>query len=94
MLREITHRCDADTEIEICPVGLASPAQHHNDLADLLNQTTRSVHMVMAAAFGTDEGTSLEVQRLRLCTSTAGAVGSIPGGGTKIPHAPQGNQKR
>lgn len=40
--------------------------------------------MVIAATFGTDEGTSLEVQRLRLCTSTAGAVGSIPGGGTKI----------
>ena len=50
--------------------------------------------MVIAATFGTDEGTSLEVQQLRLCAPTAGAVGSIPGGGTKIPHAPQGNHKR
>ena len=27
------------------------------------------------------------VQRLRLCTSTAGGVGSIPGQENKIPHA-------
>ena len=32
-------------------------------------------------------GTSLVVQWLRLCTSTAGGMGSIPGRGTKIPHA-------
>ena len=32
-------------------------------------------------------GTSLAVQWLRLCASTAGGVGSIPGWGTKIPHA-------
>ena len=32
-------------------------------------------------------GTSLVVQWLRLRTSTAGASGSIPGWGTKIPHA-------
>ena len=30
---------------------------------------------------------SLVVQRLRLCTSKAGAMGSIPGWGTKIPGA-------
>ena len=33
------------------------------------------------------EGTSLAVQRLRLCASNTGAMGSIPGRGTKIPHA-------
>ena len=32
-------------------------------------------------------GTSLVVQWLSLCTSTGGSVGSIPGRGTKIPHA-------
>ena len=32
-------------------------------------------------------GISLVVQWLRLCTSTAGDVGLIPGQGTKIPHA-------
>ena len=32
-------------------------------------------------------GTSLVVQWLRLRTSTAGGVGLIPGGRTKIPHA-------
>ena len=32
-------------------------------------------------------GTSLAVQWLRLCTSTAGGSGSIPGWGTRIPHA-------
>ena len=31
--------------------------------------------------------TSLVEQQLRLCTSTAGGVSSIPGLGTKIPHA-------
>ena len=32
-------------------------------------------------------GTSLAVQWLRLYASNAGGVGSIPGQGTKIPHA-------
>ena len=32
-------------------------------------------------------GTSLAVQWLRPCASTAGYVGSIPDQGTKIPHA-------
>ena len=32
-------------------------------------------------------GTSLVVQWLRLCTFTAGGMGSIPGWGTKILHA-------
>ena len=32
-------------------------------------------------------GTSLAVQWLRLCASTAGGVGSFPRPGTKIPHA-------
>ena len=34
-------------------------------------------------------GTSLAVQWLRLGASTAGGMGSIPGWGTKILHAPQ-----
>ena len=38
-------------------------------------------------------GTSLVVQRLRLCTSTAGTAGSIPGRGTKIPHTVWCGQK-
>ena len=37
-------------------------------------------------------GTSLAVQWLRLCASNAGDMGSIPGWGTKIPHAAQGSQ--
>ena len=37
--------------------------------------------------------TSLAVQWLRLRTSTAGGTGSIPGQGTKIPHA-KGNGKK
>ena len=39
-------------------------------------------------------GTSLVVQWLRLHTSTAGGVGSIPGWGTKIPHAMGRSQKK
>ena len=38
-------------------------------------------------------GTSLAVQWLRLCASNAGAVGSIPPQGTKIPHAVLHGQK-
>ena len=38
-------------------------------------------------------GTSLAVQWLRLHTSTAGGVGSIPGQGIKIPRAAQCSQK-
>ena len=39
-------------------------------------------------------GTSLVVQWLSLCTSTAGGVGLIPGQGTKIPHAAWPRQKK
>ena len=38
-------------------------------------------------------GTSLAVQWLRLHASTAGGMGSIPGGGTKIPQATGHGQK-
>ena len=43
-----------------------------------------------------NQGTSLAVQRLRFCASTARGVDSIPGQGTKIPHAawPQTPLKR
>ena len=37
-------------------------------------------------------GISLAVQWLRLCTFSAGATGSIPGRGTKTPHAMQQSQ--
>ena len=39
-------------------------------------------------------GTSLVVQWLILCFSNAGGTGSIPGWGTKIPHAMQHSQKK
>ena len=39
-------------------------------------------------------GTSLAFQWLRLCASTAGGAGSIPGQGTKILHAVQSNTKK
>ena len=39
------------------------------------------------------KGTSLAVQWLRLCASTAGGMGLIPGQGTKILHAAQHSQK-
>ena len=38
-------------------------------------------------------GTSLVIQWLRLCASNAGATRSIPGQGTKIPHAAWSGQK-
>ena len=38
-------------------------------------------------------GLSLVVQWLRLCASTAGGTGSIPGQGTKILHAEWHGQK-
>ena len=39
-------------------------------------------------------GASLEFQWLRCHASTAGGIGSIPGQGTKIPHATQSSQKK
>ena len=36
----------------------------------------------------------LVVQWLRLCTSTAGGMGYIPGQGTKTPHAVQQDKKK
>ena len=38
--------------------------------------------------------TSLAVQWLGLCTSTAEGMGSIPGQGTEIPHAVQCGQEK
>ena len=38
-------------------------------------------------------GTSLEVQGLGLCASTAGELGLIPGRGTRIPQATRYSQK-
>ena len=38
-------------------------------------------------------GTSLAVQWLRLCASTAGGMGLIPGWGTKMSHATWHGQK-
>ena len=38
-------------------------------------------------------GTSLTIQWLRLCRSNAGATDSIPGQGSKIPHAASMAQK-
>ena len=37
--------------------------------------------------------TSLAMQWLRLCISTAGGKGSVPGQGTKIPHATSAAKK-
>ena len=39
-------------------------------------------------------GNSPDVQWLGLCTSTAGGMGSIPGQGTKIPHATLCSQRK
>ena len=39
-------------------------------------------------------GTSLVVQQLRFCTSTVGAMGLVPGWGTKISHAACRSQKK
>ena len=41
-----------------------------------------------------DFWTSLVVQWLRLCASTAGGTGSVPAWGTKIPHAVQYGQEK
>ena len=39
-------------------------------------------------------GTSLQVQGLRLCASTTRGTASVPGWGTKIPHATRCRQKK
>ena len=39
-------------------------------------------------------GTSLAIQWFRLCASNEVGMGSIPGLGTKIPHAVRGSAKK
>ena len=48
--------------------------------------TMALISLCLAQTLAPGEGTCLVVQWLRLCTSTAGGMGSIPGQGTKIPH--------
>ena len=55
-------------------------------------KTALSLVIVPSSEQGT-MGTSLAVQWLRLCASSAGGMGSIPGQGTKIPHATQRGKK-
>ena len=43
--------------------------------------------LIVTARGGVTTWTSLELQWLGLCVSNAGGVGSIPGRGTKVPHA-------
>ena len=50
-------------------------------------------HWVTRAVRSEVLGTSLAVRWFRLCASTAEGMGSIPGRGTKIPHATQCGQK-
>ena len=54
-------------------------------------QTTKKIRVLFEP--NSSLGTSLVVQWLRLHTSTANSTGSIPGQGTKIPHAVLCNQK-
>ena len=54
--------------------------------ADNSSECTRA-HSKVAKEREKNIWTSLAVQQLRLCTSSAGGVGSIPGWGTKIWHA-------
>ena len=42
----------------------------------------------------TTPGNSMVVQCLGLCVSTTGGLGSIPGQGSKIPHAAQQKKKK
>ena len=58
-------------------------------------KTTMRYHLtpVRMAIIKKTTGTSLVVLWLRLRASTAGGMGSIPGWGTKIPHAKQRGKK-
>ena len=49
---------------------------------------------IMLSEISDRDGTSLVVQWLRLCSSTSGGLGSIPGQGTKIWHATWRGQKK
>ena len=53
----------------------------------LMSETNISLFVKKKKKHPTKTRTSLVVQWLRLQASTAGGMGSIPGQGTKIPHA-------
>ena len=64
-----------------------------NEMTSSLKKTTTTKSHRDWQLKWVDSGTSLAVQWLRLHASTAGGMGSIPGRGTKIPHAAQRSQK-
>ena len=51
-------------------------------------------HSVYTTVKNSPPGTPLVVQWLRLCVPNAGSISSIPGEGTKIPHASQCSLKK
>ena len=58
------------------------------------NGTSISVSTLLLLRKKKNAGISLAVQWLRLCTSIAGGMGSVPGQGTKIPHASRCGPKK
>ena len=62
-----------------------------NTLKKKFSNNSESKNLVIKILFW---GTSLAVQWLRLHTSSAGGVGSIPGRGTKVPNATWHGQKK
>ena len=60
----------------------------------LLDHSHHHLIMLSYVILRKGSGTFLAVPWLRLCTCNAGDVGSIPGWGTKIPHAVRCGQKR
>ena len=60
-----------------------------NDLGCFVEQM-QNLHPWVSSAQEGMPGSSLVVQWIRLEAPTSGGVGSVPGWGTKIPHAAQG----
>ena len=97
----IDHRCGGlFLGSLICSIDLCLfLCQYHAVLITVgLQNSLKSRRMISPALFFFIKialaGTSLAVQWLRLCASTAGGMGSIPGQGSKILHTKWHGQKK
>ena len=72
----------------LVPTSASTPCPCEDIQRDLYSlQSIFNHSFIQHVVNNRDRGTSLVVQLLRLCTLNAEGTGSIPGQGTKIPHA-------
>ena len=80
--------------LEVVPCCQTGPHRLHWFVPEGSTRCQYFMHFILnrGGAKIPNRGTSLVIQWLRPCASSAGGMGSIPGRGTKIPHTVQCSQ--